>query len=139
MRPGLPDGNLLYFFSERDGFPCIWAQRVEPLTKHPLGDMFPVYHLHHARRSVRSLDNLGVARLSTAPGKLVFSMGDVHGQRLAGEHHGKVSAFERTVPIISELSLTSSEHALKHPRDKDSHSVSKHEKRRVERNAPEAR
>ena len=50
------------------------AQRLEPLTKHPVGDMFPVYHLHHARRSLRSLDNLGVARLSTAPGKLVFSM-----------------------------------------------------------------
>jgi eukaryotic-like serine/threonine-protein kinase len=74
-----PDGNLLYFFSERDGFLCIWAQRLEPLTKRPLGDMFPVYHLHHARRSIRSLDNLGVARLSTAPGKLVFSMGEYTG------------------------------------------------------------
>ena len=74
-----PDGNLLYFFSERDGFPCIWAQRLEPLTKRPVGDMVPVYHLHHARRSLRSLDNLGVARLSTAPGKLVFSMGEYTG------------------------------------------------------------
>jgi len=74
-----PDGNLLYFFSERDGFQCIWAQRLDPPTKRPVGDMFPVYHLHHARRSLRSLDNLGVARLSTAPGKLVFSMGEYTG------------------------------------------------------------
>ena len=74
-----PDGNLLYFFSERDGFPCIWAQRLEPLTKRPLGDMFPVYHLHQARRSIRSLDDLSVARLSTTPGKLVFSMGEYSG------------------------------------------------------------
>jgi Tol biopolymer transport system component len=74
-----PDGNLLYFFSERDGFVCIWAQRLDPLTKRPIGDMFPVYHLHHARRSLRNLDNLGVARISTAPGKLVFSMGEYTG------------------------------------------------------------
>jgi hypothetical protein len=73
------DGNLLYFFSERDGFTCIWAQRVEPATKRPVGDMFPVYHPHHARRSLRSLENLGAARLSTAPGKLVFSIGEYTG------------------------------------------------------------
>jgi serine/threonine protein kinase len=36
-------------------------------------------HLHHARRSLRSLDNLALGRLSTAPGKLVFSMGEYTG------------------------------------------------------------
>jgi Tol biopolymer transport system component/predicted Ser/Thr protein kinase len=74
-----PDGNLLYFWSERDGFPCIWAQRLEPRTKRPFGEMFPVYHLHHARRSIRTFDNLALARLSTAQGKLVFSMGEYTG------------------------------------------------------------
>jgi serine/threonine protein kinase len=74
-----PDGNLLYFFSERDGFRCIWAQRLESVTKRPLGEMFPVYHLHHARRSTGSLDDLSLARLSTAPGRLFFSMGEYTG------------------------------------------------------------
>src|SRR5205085_5063617 len=32
-----PDGNLLYFLSERDGFFCIWAQRLAPATKEPAG------------------------------------------------------------------------------------------------------
>jgi Tol biopolymer transport system component len=74
-----PDGSLLYFYSERDGFPCIWAQQLEPQTKRPRGDAFPVYHMHHARRSVRTFDDLSLARLSTAPGKLVFSMGEYSG------------------------------------------------------------
>jgi len=25
-----PDGNLIYFISNRDGFFCLWAQRVSP-------------------------------------------------------------------------------------------------------------
>ena len=33
-----PDGNLLYFLSSRDGFLCLWAQWLDPSTKHPLGD-----------------------------------------------------------------------------------------------------
>ena len=28
-----PDANLLYFWSSRDGSPCLWAQRLDPLTK----------------------------------------------------------------------------------------------------------
>jgi dipeptidyl aminopeptidase/acylaminoacyl peptidase len=32
-----PDGNTVYFTSTRDGSLCIWAQRLDPATKHPLG------------------------------------------------------------------------------------------------------
>jgi len=41
-----PDGNLLYFSSERDGYTCLWALRLDPLTKHPRGPLFPVRHFH---------------------------------------------------------------------------------------------
>jgi Tol biopolymer transport system component len=41
-----PDGNLLYFSSERDGYNCVWAQRVDHATKHPLGPLFAVQHFH---------------------------------------------------------------------------------------------
>jgi Tol biopolymer transport system component len=41
-----PDGNLLYFGSARDGYPCLWAQRLNPRTKHPEGTLFAVQHFH---------------------------------------------------------------------------------------------
>jgi Tol biopolymer transport system component len=41
-----PDGNLLYFISERDGFRCIWAQRLHPVTKSPVDPPFAVQHFH---------------------------------------------------------------------------------------------
>src|SRR5215472_19195036 len=44
-----PDGKLLYFISERDGFRCIWAHRLDPVTKRPLGSAFPIFHAHEAR------------------------------------------------------------------------------------------
>jgi Tol biopolymer transport system component/predicted Ser/Thr protein kinase len=47
-----PDGNMVYFLSERDGFRCIWAQRLEPVSKKPSGDAFPVFHAHSARPSL---------------------------------------------------------------------------------------
>ncbi len=41
-----PDGGLLYFTSDRDGYTCLWAMRVDPRTKHPEGKLFPVRHFH---------------------------------------------------------------------------------------------
>jgi Tol biopolymer transport system component len=47
-----PDGNLLYWLSGRDGFRCIWAQRLDPATKRPQGPPFAVRHFHRSRRSL---------------------------------------------------------------------------------------
>lgn len=47
-----PDGKLLYFLSGRDGFRCIWAQRLDPATKRPAGLPFHVQHFHRSRRSL---------------------------------------------------------------------------------------
>ena len=47
-----PDGNLMYFTSLRDGFHCLWAQRLRPDTKEPMGPAFPVKHFHNARMSM---------------------------------------------------------------------------------------
>jgi Tol biopolymer transport system component len=41
-----PDGQALYFTSNRDGFSCIWGQRIDAVTRRPTGDPFPVQHLH---------------------------------------------------------------------------------------------
>lgn len=46
-----PDGNRLYFLSQRDGNRCIWTQRLDPATKKPLGGAEAVHHFHGARFS----------------------------------------------------------------------------------------
>lgn len=44
-----PDGKLVYYLSTRDGFRCVWAQRLGPGNR-PSGEPFAVYHMHSARR-----------------------------------------------------------------------------------------
>ncbi len=68
-----PDGKLLYVVSERDGHLCIWAQRLQPSTKRPLGAPFAVFHSHNARLS---LENQTEVTLSIGGNKLVFSLGE---------------------------------------------------------------
>jgi Tol biopolymer transport system component/predicted Ser/Thr protein kinase len=41
-----PDGNLLYFSSDRDGYACLWALRLDSRTKQPRGKLFAVQHFH---------------------------------------------------------------------------------------------
>jgi hypothetical protein len=48
-----PDGGLMYFLSDRDGFRCLWAQRLEPVAKKPVGAAFAVQHFHSAHLSHR--------------------------------------------------------------------------------------
>jgi hypothetical protein len=66
------DASLLYFLSERDGFRCIWAQRLDRQCR-PRGAAFPVVHLHGAKRSLDT-GATGAIGLTAAPGKLIFSM-----------------------------------------------------------------
>lgn len=70
-----PDGNLLYFTSNRDGSMCLWAQRLHPATKHPLGIPFAVHHFHSNWRSISNvpLSWLGV---SVARDRIVFNLGE---------------------------------------------------------------
>jgi Tol biopolymer transport system component len=73
-----PSGNFLYFISDRDGFRCLWAQRLDPATKRLAGSPFPVYHSHASRRS---LLNVGANSLeiSVARDKIAFPMGEITG------------------------------------------------------------
>jgi len=74
-----PDGNLLYFLSERDGFRCIWAQRLEPNTKASVGEAFSIYHSHSSRRSLMSVTDSGAVGPSVGPDKLVFTQREITG------------------------------------------------------------
>jgi Tol biopolymer transport system component len=72
-----PDGNRLYYLSERDGFCCVWTQKLDPQTKQPDGDTEGVYHAHQGRFTL----NLprGNATVAVAKDKLVLWMGETTG------------------------------------------------------------
>jgi hypothetical protein len=71
---------MLYFVSDQDGFRCLWAQRLEPSTKHPAGPAFAVYHFHHARLSLTGVGlTPAAAGPSVAKDKIVFALGELTG------------------------------------------------------------
>jgi eukaryotic-like serine/threonine-protein kinase len=43
-----PDGSSVYFTSDRDGYLCIWRQRLDPLTKHLVGAPAGYEHFHNS-------------------------------------------------------------------------------------------
>jgi serine/threonine protein kinase len=49
-----PDGTILYLAGNRDGFNCIWAQRLDPSSKRPVGPILEIMHFHELRRSLSS-------------------------------------------------------------------------------------
>jgi Tol biopolymer transport system component len=66
-----PDGTLVYFLSERDGFRCFWAQRLDATSKRPKGEPFAVQHFHQARIS-HTPDGFPGLQLSVGPDRLVY-------------------------------------------------------------------
>jgi Tol biopolymer transport system component/DNA-binding winged helix-turn-helix (wHTH) protein len=73
-----PDGNLVYFTSLRDGFLCLWAQRLRKDTKEPTGPAFDVEHFHNARLS---MTNTGNTRLETSVTRdgIFINLGELSG------------------------------------------------------------
>jgi Tol biopolymer transport system component len=69
-----PDGNLLYFLSDRDGFRCVWAQRLAARTKRARGAAFGVQHFHHARLSLMGVADPEEIGLSIANNRLVLAI-----------------------------------------------------------------
>jgi Tol biopolymer transport system component len=68
-----PNGRLLYFLSERDGFRCIMAQPLSADMR-PTGPAFAVKHFHDARRSLMQVGNVGKIGFSVLKDRLIFSM-----------------------------------------------------------------
>jgi serine/threonine protein kinase/Tol biopolymer transport system component len=73
-----PQGHLLYYVSDRDGFRCIWAQKLDPATRRPIGDPLAVYHLHRTRLSLSGLPPT-LLKVSIGGGKLVLSLRELSG------------------------------------------------------------
>jgi Tol biopolymer transport system component len=73
-----PDGGWIYVLSNRDGFRCIWAYPLDPLTKKLVGSPVAVFHSHGARLSLRNA-NWNSQGLSVARDKIVFDRGEITG------------------------------------------------------------
>ena len=68
-----PAGDALYFKSRRDGFFCLWGQKVDTQTKQPIGDLFAVEHFH-SNRLLWDEPTPDPPRLRTTPDGLVLSL-----------------------------------------------------------------
>jgi eukaryotic-like serine/threonine-protein kinase len=76
-----PDGNLLYFLSERDGFRCVWAQRLRPGSKTPVDPPFAVQHFHTGARTLLTnfRANPMLIGLSVSSRGIVYSLEELRG------------------------------------------------------------
>ena len=71
-----PDGNLMYYVSESAEHYCIWARRLEPATKQPVGEPFEVYHVRGAQRSLGAIP---ITTMSVAGNRMVFNLTEITG------------------------------------------------------------
>jgi hypothetical protein len=71
------DGRLLYFISARDNLRCIWAQPLDPFSKHSIGEPFAVYHFHDTQRELYGL--------TSVRHRIVFSQREETGSIWLGE------------------------------------------------------
>ena len=73
-----PQGDAIYFVSERDGNRCVWMRKLDPATTQPVGPVVAVLHLHGARRSMISTA-LRPQRIALAQNSLFFSVQEQRG------------------------------------------------------------
>lgn len=59
------------------GRACVWAQRLDPVSKKPLGAPFGVVHFHSRRYFMNH--PFGLGSLSVARDRLIFLLGELHG------------------------------------------------------------
>jgi hypothetical protein len=71
-----PDGELVYFLSDRDGFRCVWAQAVDVAGRTAKGAPFAVYHAHRARFTLDLGTGTGPSGLTIVPGKMIVTMAE---------------------------------------------------------------
>lgn len=62
-----PNGRMLYLFSARDGFRCLYVQSVDSATGRPVGEPALVKHLHN----LRAAGGGGGSVVGTGPGNVV--------------------------------------------------------------------
>ena len=70
-----PGGDVVYFWSDRDGSPCLWALRLDPQTRQPAGPPVNVQHVHSRGLSWKNL-YLGAPDLAVARDRILLNLGE---------------------------------------------------------------
>jgi Tol biopolymer transport system component len=78
-----PNGEILYFLSDRDGCRCLWCQRLDPDTKRPIGAPQHLHHFGQYRLSPQH-QHWGLLRLSVARNRILLSLGNCTGNVFVG-------------------------------------------------------
>ena len=73
-----PDGKLICYTSEEDGWRCFYARPVDGATKRPAGAPFAVFHSHDSRGGLSQI-HLGQFEIAVARGKMVFQLAETKG------------------------------------------------------------
>ncbi len=73
-----PDGSRIYFVSRRDGFGCLWAQRLDPVSKRPLGEPYAVVHLHGSGCMLYGAPSAAWS-FGVTPNQIVFNAAEITG------------------------------------------------------------
>jgi hypothetical protein len=73
-----PGGDRLYYISSRDGFLCIWSQRLDPATKKPVGPPDAAQHFHARRHSIGGI-NYGATDLAVTRDSIIFNLAELRG------------------------------------------------------------
>jgi hypothetical protein len=68
----------MYFASNRDGFTCIWALKLDPATKRPLGAPFAVQHFHYSHRMYAGVSAPNDMEVCVARDKIVTNVDEYH-------------------------------------------------------------
>ena len=73
-----PNGNLIYMTSDRDGFTCLWAQPLDPETKHPNGPALAIRHFHQFQNSLGAVQ-VNMREIGVARDKIVMPLAELSG------------------------------------------------------------
>ncbi len=73
-----PDSRTVYYYSDRDGHYCIWAQRIDPVSGGRDGDAFPVVHLHDVRRSLSGISTSQMG-MTVARERIILNLSEMTG------------------------------------------------------------
>jgi serine/threonine protein kinase len=72
------DQNTLYYISDRDDFLCVWGRSLDPATKIPIGDEFPIVHAHTSAMKMMPMSRQ-MWSLEVGGDRLVFNAGEMTG------------------------------------------------------------
>jgi eukaryotic-like serine/threonine-protein kinase len=70
------NGRYVYYFSDRDGFGCVWARAFDPHKHAVTGEAIGVLHMHTSEKTMLSLDGI-FFDISVAKDKLLFNASKV--------------------------------------------------------------